>query len=179
MSSLPPPLFIGTRVSETTAASRHRPLRLPWLFFWIGLVAAVASLGAAFPPDAWYAALRKPTFNPPAWIFAPVWTTLYLMMAVAAWMVMREPAVSARVRRIALVLMAMQLALNALWTPLFFGLHAPGLAFLDICALWAAVLATIFAFAAVRPLASWLLAPYIVWVSFALVLNGSIWLMNR
>lgn len=147
-----------------------------WLLFWLCAVAGVAVLGATFSPDSWYAQLRKPSFNPPAFVFGPVWSLLYLLMAIAAWLVARTP--DGPLRRRALLLMGTQLLFNALWSPLFFGLHSPGWAFVDISALWITLAATLIAFSAVRTLAAWLLVPYLLWVSFALVLNGSIWLMN-
>lgn len=148
---------------------------LAWISLLIGLGAGG---GALFAPDAWYEALLKPTFNPPAWLFGPVWTLLYGMMAVALWLVRRDRDAEPALRRRATVLFAVQFALNLLWTPLFFGLHSPGLAFVDICLLWIALLTTMLTFGRVRPLAGYLLLPYLLWVSFALVLNGTIWLMN-
>jgi benzodiazapine receptor len=152
--------------------------RASWLLLlmWLATVAAVAVLGAQFGPDAWYLALKKPSFNPPDWVFGPVWALLYLAMAVAGWLVLREPP--SRERRIALTLMGVQLALNAAWSLLFFGLHLPGVAFVDIAALWIAIIATIVAFNAVRPAAAVTMVPYLLWVSFALVLNGTIWALN-
>jgi len=147
-----------------------------WIFL---LVALGAGVGILFGADAWYDGLLKPTFNPPTSVFGPVWTVLYALMAVALWLVWRgRQDDSAMMRRTALRLFWVQFALNLLWSPLFFGLHSPGLAFADICLLWMAVLATALAFGRVRPLAGYLLVPYVLWVSFALVLNGTIWLMN-
>lgn len=149
------------------------------LVAWMSLLLGLgAGGGALFAPDAWYAALLKPTFNPPAWLFGPVWTALYLMMAVALWLVRRDRDAEPAQRRRATVLFAVQFVLNLLWTPLFFGLRSPGLAFVDICLLWIALLTTMLAFGRMRPLAGYLLLPYLLWVSFALVLNGTIWLMN-
>jgi len=145
-----------------------------WIFLLVG---CGATMGGLFAPDAWFAALLKPTWNPPSWLFGPVWTVLYISMAVALWLVRREPE-SEGMRKRALVLFVIQFALNLLWTPLFFGLHSPGLAFVEICLLWIALLSTMLAFGRVRPLAGYLLLPYLLWVSFALVLNGTIWLMN-
>lgn len=148
---------------------------LPFVY-WFVAVAAVAAIGAMFPADAWYEALRKPRFNPPNWVFAPVWSLLYAMMAVAAALVSRQPP--SRERRVATILMIVQLVLNGLWSLLFFGLHLPGVAFIDIAALWIAIVATVVAFNAVRPLAAVMMVPYLLWVSFAVVLNGSIWALN-
>jgi benzodiazapine receptor len=132
-----------------------------------------------FPIDpVWYAQLARPTWNPPSWIFAPVWTALYASIGVAAWLVARQPGVATGDRRLAWLAFGAQAVLNLAWTPLFFGLKAPGIAFLGICLLWLAVLWTTILFGRVRPLAGYLLVPYVLWVSFALVLNGTIWLMN-
>ena len=127
-------------------------------------------------PGEWYASLKKPSWNPPPWIFAPVWSTLYAMMAVAAWLVWKRGGFSTQRRPLALFLA--QLALNALWTPLFFGLHRPGLAFVEILLLWLAIAATLLAFRPVNRAAAWLLAPYLAWVSFAAALNFSLWRLN-
>lgn len=148
---------------------------MAWIFLLVGLG---AGSGVLFAPDAWYAGLLKPTFNPPSWIFGPVWTVLYALMAVALWWMRRDREADVAQRRRASRLFAVQFALNLIWTPLFFGLRSPGLAFVDICLLWVALLATMLAFGRVRPLAGYLLLPYLLWVSFALVLNGTIWLMN-
>lgn len=150
------------------------------LVAWMSLLLGLgAGTGALFAPDAWYEALLKPTFNPPPWLFGPVWSVLYLTMAVALWLVRRDRDAGPDLRRRATALFALQFALNLSWTPLFFGLHSPGLAFVDICLLWIALLTTMLVFGRVRPLAGYLLLPYLLWVSFALVLNGTIWLMNR
>jgi translocator protein len=143
---------------------------------WLALTFAAASLGALFLPGEWYAALKKPSWNPPNWIFGPVWTALYTIMAVAAWFVWRRGGWAAQ-RRPLLVFLA-QLALNAAWTPLFFGLHRPGLAFAEIVLLWLAIAATLAAFCSVSRAAAWLLVPYLAWVSFAAVLNFTLWRLN-
>ncbi|MFZ5637860.1 MAG: TspO/MBR family protein [Pseudomonadota bacterium] len=148
---------------------------LGWIFLLVGLG---AGSGVLFGPDEWYAGLLKPTFNPPSWLFGPVWTALYASMAIALWWMRRDRAADPAQRRRAGRLFAVQFVLNLIWTPLFFGLRSPGLAFVDICLLWVALLATMLAFGRVRPLAGYLLLPYLLWISFALVLNGTIWLMN-
>lgn len=149
------------------------------LVAWILLIAGLGALfGVLFPPGDWFAALAKPTFQPPDWLFGPVWTVLYVAMAVAAWLVQRTTGVDMALRRRAFVLFFVQFVLNLAWTPLFFGLRSPGLAFIDICALWVVLLWTLLTFGRLRPLAGYLLLPYLLWVSFALVLNGTIWLMN-
>lgn len=138
---------------------------------------AAAATGAAFGPDAWYAALQKPGFNPPNWVFAPVWTTLYAMIAVSGWLVWRARGFTADTA-IPFLAYALQLVLNALWTVLFFGMHRPDLAFYDIVALWLAIVATIALFAPLSRAAAWLLVPYLAWVSFAAFLNHAIWRLN-
>jgi tryptophan-rich sensory protein len=137
---------------------------------------AAASLGALFPPDAWYAALEKPSWNPPGWIFGPVWSALYTMMAVAAWLVWKRGGFAAQGRPLGAFLA--QLALNALWTPLFFGLHWPGVAFAEIVLLGLAIAWTTALFWRVQRAAAYLLLPYLAWVSFAAVLNGTLWRLN-
>ena len=151
--------------------------RLLALFGWLFLCFAAASLGGLSGSSEWYAALNKPSWNPPAWIFGPVWTTLYAMMAVAAWLVWRQGGWN-RQRKPLLFFLA-QLSLNAFWTPLFFGMQRPDLAFVDIVLLWVAIAVTLAAFRSVNRAAAWLLAPYLAWVSFAAVLNFTIWLLNN
>ena len=124
----------------------------------------------------WYAALHKPSWNPPPWVFGPAWTFLYITMAVAAWVVWREGGWKAQRR--ALGLFIVQWFLNALWTPLFFGAHLPGVAFGEIVLLWLAIAATLVAFWRVKKAAGLLLVPYLAWVSFAAALNFTIWRLN-
>jgi tryptophan-rich sensory protein len=120
--------------------------------------------------------LSKPAWNPPAWLFGPVWTVLYLMMAIAAWLVWRKMGFSGAAG--AMGIFAVQLALNAAWSPLFFGLRNPAAGLVDIAALWIAVGVTLIAFWRVLPLAAVLLLPYWLWVSFATALNFAIWRRN-
>ncbi|MBX7246866.1 MAG: tryptophan-rich sensory protein [Candidatus Sumerlaeaceae bacterium] len=143
---------------------------------WVLLCFAAAAMGALFMPGEWYDSLRKPSWNPPGWIFGPVWTALYAMLAVAAWLVWRKGGWG-RQRRPFLIFLA-QLTLNALWTPLFFGLHLPGLAFAEILLLWLAIVTTLAAFWPVSRPAAWLLVPYLAWVSFAATLNFTLWRLN-
>ena len=140
----------------------------------------------------WYATLVRPALNPPAWVFGPVWTTLFALMGIAVFLVYikDEKTVLSEVegrrfkrnKKIALVLFGIQLVLNTLWSIIFFGLHNPGAAFVEIIFLWLAILATIIAFAKISPPAggpaAWLLVPYILWVSFAGYLNLMIWILN-
>ena len=147
------------------------------LLFWLAVSFAPGLTGIAFKPGAWYRDLIKPDWNPPSWVFGPAWTTLYTLIGIAVFLVARRsghPAVPA-----ALTWFFIQLVLNALWTPLFFGLHRPDLALICIGALWVAIVGTIWAFARVRPAAAALLVPYLAWVSFATALNAAIWHLNR
>ena len=152
---------------------------------WVALAVLVASclaIGAvggivtASSVDTWYPGLNKPAWNPPDSVFGPVWTLLYLMMAVAAWLVWRRRG-AADVRA-AMTLFAVQLGLNAAWSVLFFGLRRPGLAAVEIVLLWLAIVATMALFARVSRPAGWLLVPYLGWVSFAAALNIAIWRLN-
>jgi tryptophan-rich sensory protein len=138
------------------------------------MVTFCAPLAGVFsPPGAWYAALNKPEWNPPGWIFGPVWTALYVMMAVAAWLVWKRSGWNRPLWHYFI-----QLILNAAWTPIFFGAHEPGWSFVVILALWLAVLVTLLSFLRVSKPAGWLLAPYLAWVTFAAFLNFTLWRMN-
>jgi len=138
-----------------------------------------AAIGAIFSVQGvseWYATLAKPRWTPPAWLFGPVWTVLYAMMAISVWTVWRlrdRHRIAA-----AVAAFAVQLALNAAWSPLFFGAHNPGAALADILLLLVALVVTIRLFAEKSVVAAWLLVPYILWVSFASVLNLAIWRLN-
>ncbi len=147
------------------------------LLGWIGLTFLAPAAGFRSMPDAWYAQLAKPAWNPPNWIFAPVWTSLYLAMAVAAWLVWRRGGWRENPKALSVYLI--QLSANALWSPLFFGRHQPLWALIDIAVLWLGVLVTLAAFARVSRPAAWLLAPYMAWVTFASALNFSLWQLNR
>ena len=141
---------------------------------------AAGAIGSVFTYSeipTWYASLVRPDIAPPNWIFGPVWTTLYILMGTAAWLVWKADAVRTAKRR-ALLVYALQLALNTLWSFIFFGMHALGLALVEICALWLAIAATIYLFYPISRTASYLLAPYLAWVSFASFLNYTLWMMN-
>jgi tryptophan-rich sensory protein len=141
-----------------------------------GIVAVTfcAPLAGMFSlPGAWYAELAKPAWNPPAWVFGPAWTLLYTLMAVAAWLVWRRDG-----WRRPLLLYCVQLALNAAWSPIFFGARQPGWALVVIVALWAAILLTLLSFRRVSKPAGWLFAPYLAWVTFATALNFALWRLN-
>ena len=140
------------------------------------LVAGVGGWLTSMGMPEWYATLRKPSFNPPSWIFGPVWTALYLAMAVAGWLVWREAGLDGGFR--ALALFFVQLALNLAWSGIFFALRSPGWAMVEIVALWSAILVTMLLFFRHSTLAGWLLVPYLIWVSFAAVLNAAIVRLN-
>ncbi|EIA09601.1 benzodiazepine receptor TspO [Flavobacterium frigoris PS1] len=127
----------------------------------------------------WYPTLVKPSFNPPNWIFAPVWSTLYIMMGIAAGLVWDRIESNTEIVKKALVFFAVQLALNALWSYLFFGLKNPMLALLEIVILWLMIYETYVQFGKINKIAGYLFIPYLLWVSFAMVLNASIWWLNK
>ena len=127
----------------------------------------------------WYPTLIKPSFNPPNWIFFPVWTALYIMMGIAAGLVWNKIEVQKEVVKKALIFFAIQLGLNALWSYLFFGLHNPMLAGLEIIVLWLMIYETYVQFSKINKIAGYLFIPYIAWVSFAAILNLSIWWLNK
>jgi len=146
---------------------------------WVGLcllAGLLGSLATSSKIGTWYATLMKPWGNPPPWLFGPVWTTLYVLMGVAAWLIWKDDGEAGR--RSALKLFLTQLSLNAMWSFVFFGLERPGAAFVNIVILWALLLATTFAFRRISHLAGWLLVPYLAWVSYASYLNGGIWWLN-
>ena len=138
-----------------------------------------AALGGAVTAPAiktWYPSLRKPSWNPPASAFGPVWTLLYLMMAIAAWLIWRTRGDTDVLSP--LLLFALQLTLNVLWSVLFFGMRRLGTALLDIVALWFAIAVTIVVFARLDAVAAALLFPYLAWVSFAAILNAALYRLN-
>lgn len=145
---------------------------------WLGITVATAAIGgyaSANAPD-FYGSLVRPAWAPPAWLFGPVWSVLYLLMAIAAWLVWREPASPGRTR--ALVLFVVQLAVNALWSWLFFRWRTGALAMVDTLLLLLLLVATVATFWRIRPLAGVLLLPYLAWVSFATALTWSVWRAN-
>lgn len=141
-----------------------------------GVIGSLATGPSGFRP--WYSAIQKPSFTPPAWVFAPVWTTLYILMGVAAFLVWRR-GLDSRAVRAALAWFLGQLVLNALWSPVFFGWHRIGLALIVLVLLWIVLVVTVWRFGAISKVAAGLLTPYLLWVSFAGVLNASIWWLNR
>ncbi len=149
------------------------------LALFVMICLGTAGLGAAWTNLSvgdWYVTLNKPSWNPPKWVFGPVWTTLYIMMAIAAWLIWRKKGLADA--WLPLLLFGVQLCLNTAWSALFFGERNPGIAFADIVLLWFAILATIIAFRRESNLAALLLFPYFAWVSFATALNCSIWRLN-
>ncbi|HKO87250.1 MAG TPA: TspO/MBR family protein [Burkholderiales bacterium] len=148
------------------------------LLGWLLLAFAAAAVGAIASVNAgsFYETLNRPAWAPPAWLFGPVWSALYLMMGVSAWLVWRARGFSGA--RPALLLFVIQLALNALWSWLFFAWHQGGLAFAEVLLLWALIVATAVAFSRISPFAAILLLPYLAWVSFASALCFTIWRLN-
>lgn len=155
-----------------------KPKQIVGLVGWIILSFVAAAVGGASSIKAGmlYAQLLRPDWAPPASIFGPVWTVLYALMGISAWLVWRVGGF--RAAKSALTLFLMQLALNALWSWLFFGWHRGALAFVDILLLWVLIVATLIAFWQIRPLAGAMLVPYLLWVSFACALNYSVWQLN-
>lgn len=162
---------------ETTPATPGKGRAVLGFLVWVAICFSAAALGGFFIPGDWYAQLKKPAWNPPNWLFGPVWTALYLMMAVAAWLIWLRGGW--KVQRRPLGLFLLQLFFNALWSPLFFGLRSPALGLVDIVLLWVTLAGTLAAFWKVRPVAGWLLVPYLTWTTFAAVLNLALWQMNR
>ncbi|MGM0534909.1 MAG: TspO/MBR family protein [Pseudomonadota bacterium] len=146
------------------------------LLGWLVLVTLTALSGIATPPGEWYAGLVKAPLTPPALVFPIAWTLLYLLMALAAWRASLAATPAARWHT--LWPFVAQLAANALWSILFFGLHWMGLALLDLLLLWGLIVLTIRRFAEVSRFAAWLLVPYLAWVSFAAYLNAATWWLN-
>lgn len=137
-------------------------------------------LGALFTTPSiqgWYMLLNKPALNPPNWIFGPVWTILYILIGISAFLIWREGIKKENIKK-ALSVFLFQLLLNSLWSILFFGLHNPALAMIDIIVLWLSILCTILCFREISRFSAYLLYPYIIWVSFASYLNLSIWWLN-
>jgi benzodiazapine receptor len=156
---------------------RDRPrFSLLQLLFWLAISFAPGLTGFAFQPDGWWRRIDKPSWTPPDELFGPVWLVLYFMIGVATYRVARRDDAHTPA---ALTWFFGQLVLNALWTPLFFGLHRPDLALACIALLWIAILGTMRAYARVSPGSAALLAPYLAWVSFAAALNAAIWWLNR
>lgn len=140
------------------------------------VLGAVGGLVTAPEIPVWYAGLNKPPFNPPSWLFAPVWTTLYVLMGISLFLIWKQPV--SKERNKAILFFISQFILNMAWSFIFFGMHETGWALGEMIILWLAILLTIFSFVKFSRIAAWLLVPYIVWVSFAMILNGAIWRLN-
>lgn len=150
------------------------------LFLLIALCLAVEVLGGLFTQSSvttWYPSIAKPSWTPPSFVFGPVWTLLYLMMALAIWLIWKTPATPLRSR--AYKLFGAELFVNFIWSPLFFGLHSPLYGMIDIILLWALLVPTILTFYQLRPLSAYLLLPYLIWTTYAGALNIAIWYLNR
>jgi translocator protein len=141
------------------------------------LVGSTAGFFTSSGVNGWYAAANKPWFNPPNWLFAPVWTTLYIMMGIALFLVWKSDS-DKTVKQTAIILFAVQLTLNFFWSFIFFKTQQLGWAFAEIITMWVMILLTIFWFGKISSTAAWLLVPYISWVSFASVLNYALWKLN-
>lgn len=146
------------------------------LMGFIGACLLAATTGATFRPGDWYEQLKKPSWRPPNWVFAPAWAILYLTIAVSGWLVWRTSGFAGAAAPLSIYLL--QLGLNAAWSAIFFGMRRPDLAFVEIILLWLSIVATIAAFHPVNAAAAWLLLPYLAWVTFAAVLNFTVWRMN-
>ncbi|WP_306349990.1 TspO/MBR family protein [Flavobacterium sp. '19STA2R22 D10 B1'] len=142
----------------------------------VGLLSSIATQSSI---STWYPTLIKPSFNPPNWIFAPVWSLLYIMMGVAAGLVWHQKYLYPADVKKGMIFFIIQLALNALWSILFFGLNNPLLALVEIALLWLMIYETYMVFNKINKIAAYLLIPYLIWVSFAMVLNASIWWLNK
>lgn len=146
------------------------------LFGFIVACFVTAFAGSLYRPGDWYEQLAKPSWRPPNWLFAPVWTVLYLVIAVSGWLVWRKAGFGGAA--LPLFVYSVQLILNAAWSPIFFGLHRPDLGFFDILMLWLSIATTIVLFYPIHAAAALLLVPYLAWVTFATALNFAIWRLN-
>ncbi len=150
------------------------------LIICIVLTVGFGSLGGIFTAaeiQGWYVHLNNPSWNPPNWLFAPVWTSLYLLMGISLYLVWKTPA-NTDAKRWAVIIFIAQFVLNFLWSYIFFREHLMGWAFVEITVMWIAILCTIIAFSRINKTAAWLLVPYISWVSFAAILNYTVWQLN-
>lgn len=153
---------------------------IPLLLYSLIICQLAGIIGSFFTSSSiptWYAALEKPSFNPPNWVFAPVWTTLFVLMGISLYLIWNK-GLKAKKVKIALTFFGIQLTLNVLWSIIFFGLKSPLYAFMEIIILWIAILLTIFKFYRISKAAAYLLIPYLIWVSFAVVLNFLILTLN-
>ena len=139
----------------------------------VGSVAGIATAGGV---NTWYETLNKPSFNPPNYLFGPVWTVLYILMGISLYLILKAPKTA--LRKQAVVIFGIQLGLNFCWSFLFFQFHLPGVSFIEILALLISIIIMIRAFKKINKTAAYLQIPYLLWVSFASVLNGAIWYLN-
>lgn len=157
-----------------------KPKQLAVLILFIGICYLVAWAGAQVSPGIasaeWYESIQKPDWNPPAWVFGPVWTILYTLMGIAAWLIWRD--FGFKNAKLAMSLFFLQLLLNGLWSHIFFGLQEIGWALAEMIFLLAAIIATTIAFFQKKPIAGWIMVPYILWVTFATFLTYTIWSLN-
>jgi tryptophan-rich sensory protein len=142
------------------------------------LAGIIGSIFTAPAIPIWYATLQKPSFNPPSWLFGPVWITLYALMGIALFLVWQKRKENKLVKS-AVILFLVHLILNATWSVIFFGLQNPFIAFIDILALWSMIIILTYQFSKIKKEAAYLLLPYLAWVSFAMVLNFAIWYLNN
>lgn len=141
------------------------------------MVGNIGSLATFSQITTWYAQLAKPAFSPPNWVFGPAWTLLFALMGVALYLIWIKQ-LDQKAKRLAISVFSLQMALNVLWSFIFFGFHQPGLAFFEIIVLWLAIAGTIKIFYQHSKLAGWLLVPYLAWVTFASILNFAVWQLN-
>ena len=179
----------STQLGKTKNFLRNGALPLSIALIIPFMAAAIGVRATSESVNTWYKTLRKPTWNPPPWIFGPVWTVLYTMMGIASWLVWRsgheakqgaiaEPSKQQAVNR-ALVLYGVHLVFNTLWTLIFFGQRNIKWALVEIVVLWGLIASTLTGFYRIKPAAGWLLVPYLLWSTFATILNATIWQMNR
>jgi translocator protein len=143
---------------------------------------AIGALGSYFTISeikSWYQTINKPSFNPPSYVFGPVWTILYILIGISFFFIWQNNTATSKLKTTAIALFVTQLVLNFLWSVLFFNQHQIGWALVDIVLLWLSILLMILSFAKINILSAWLLVPYISWVSFATILNYNIWILNK
>jgi translocator protein len=140
------------------------------------IVGGIAGIAPSGSDNEWYASLNKPVFNPPDWVFGPVWTILYLLMGISLYLIWKSPA--SPIRKLALLIFGIQLVLNFAWSFIFFFFQQPGYALIEIVVLWFSILAMIIVFHRINKVAAYLQVPYLLWVTFATFLNASIWWLN-
>lgn len=163
---------------KENSVSKKDAIKLVFVVLVSELAGIIGSVFTYPSIQTWYAYLIKPSQNPPSWIFAPVWTILFMLMGISAFIIWKK-GLGRKDVKIALSIFIVQLILNTFWSVIFFGEHNPGLAFVEITVLWLAIIAMIVSFAKISKTAAWLLLPYILWVTFAGFLNYSLWQLNK